>query len=114
MPFPDPCVAPGCNVPYNVGCRVVNNRPVCICPTCPNTLRPVCASDSVQDLSECHLRRQACQGNITLTVAKQGPCGMFVNHQIATKTLVCACYIFMVHVLWYVYALLFLNSHRLQ
>lgn len=71
----DPCVASGCNVPYNIGCRVVGNKAVCICPTCPNTLKPVCASDSVQDLSECHLRRQACQGNITVTVAKQGPCG---------------------------------------
>jgi len=76
----DPCVAPGCDAPYNIGCRVVDNKPQCICPSCSNTLRPVCASDDVQDLSECHLKRQACQGNITATVAKQGPCGTFFNN----------------------------------
>ena len=76
----DPCVVPGCNAPYNIGCRVVDNEAQCLCPTCPNSLRPVCASDNVQDLSECHLKRQACQGNITVTVAKQGPCGTFFNY----------------------------------
>ena len=37
--------------------------------------RPVCASDDVQDLTECHMRQQACEGNFNVTVAKQGPCG---------------------------------------
>ena len=78
MPFLDPCVTPGCNAPYNVGCRVLNNRAQCICPTCSNVLRPICASDGVQDQSECNMRRQACQGDIRVTVIKQGPCGEFV------------------------------------
>ena len=39
--------------------------------------RPVCASDGVQDLSECHMRQQACQANVTVVVVKQGPCGKF-------------------------------------
>lgn len=73
----DPCLTEGCNAPYNLGCRVVNNTAECICPACPNTRRPVCASDDVQDLSECHLRQQACLGNISITVDKQGPCGKF-------------------------------------
>ena len=59
---------------------MVDNKAQCICPTCPNTLRPACASDDVQDLSECHLKRQACQGNINVTVSKQGPCGTFLNN----------------------------------
>ena len=75
--FVDPCLTEGCNAPYNLGCRVVNNTAECICPTCPNTRRHVCASDDVQDLSECHLRQQACLGNISITVDKQGPCGKF-------------------------------------
>lgn len=60
---------------------MVDNKVQCICPTCPNTLRPVCASDDVQDLSECHLKRQACQGNINVTISKQGPCGTFLNNK---------------------------------
>ena len=76
----DPCQTQGCSAPYNIGCRVVDNKPQCICPTCPNIRRPVCASDSVQDLSECHLRQQACLGDVTVAVAKQGPCGMFATH----------------------------------
>ena len=66
----------------------MKNKAECVCPTCPNTLKPVCASDRVQDLSECHLRRQACQGNITVTVTKQGPCGMSVNNLMVIETLV--------------------------
>ena len=71
----DPCKIEGCNAPYNIGCRVVDNLPQCICPDCPNTQNPVCASDRVQDQSECHLRQQACLLDINVTVAKQGPCG---------------------------------------
>ncbi|KAJ7380110.1 hypothetical protein OS493_010821 [Desmophyllum pertusum] len=73
-PLPDPCTTEGCNAPYNVGCRVVNNKARCICPTCPTILKPVCASDDVQDLSECHLRQQACGMDIDVNVAKQAPC----------------------------------------
>ena len=36
---------------------------------------PVCASDGVQDLSECHLRKQACLADINVTTAKRGRCG---------------------------------------
>lgn len=71
----DPCETQGCRAPYNVGCRVVDNKAQCICPTCANISRPVCASDDVQDLSECHLRRQACEGDIVVYTAKRGPCG---------------------------------------
>ena len=35
----------------------------------------MCASDGAQDKSECHLRQQACKGNVTIHVAKQGTCG---------------------------------------
>ena len=58
----------------------MDNKAQCICPTCPIIRRPVCASDEVQDLSECHLKSQACVGNITVSVAKQGPCGVFLIH----------------------------------
>jgi len=78
--FSDPCVTDGCRAPYNTGCRVVNKTAQCICPTCPNVRRPVCASDDVQDLSECHLKQQACGMDIAVTVAKQAPCGMFGIH----------------------------------
>ena len=74
----------------------MENKARCVCPTCPNTLKPVCASDRVQDLSECHLRRQACQGNITVTVTKQGPCGMSVNKLMVIETLVFTWYMFTV------------------
>ena len=77
--FADPCQTEGCSAPYNIGCRVVNNKAECICSSCPNISRPVCASDDVQDLSECHLKRQACLGDISVTVAKQSPCGEFVK-----------------------------------
>lgn len=68
----------GCRAPYNIGCRVVDNKAQCICPTCPNVRKPVCASDDVQDISECHLKRQACEIYTAVTVAKQGACGTFV------------------------------------
>ena len=77
--FADLCETRGCSAPYNIGCRVVDNQPQCICPTCPNLRRPVCASDDVQDLTECHLKQQACLGNIPVTVVKQGPCGVFIS-----------------------------------
>lgn len=74
--FSDPCQTKGCDAPYNVGCRVAGVRPVCICPTCsPQPLRPICASDDVQDLTECHMRQQACLAYLNITVDKQGPCG---------------------------------------
>ena len=75
MYFLDPCQSEGCNALYNIGCRVVDNQAECICPTCPNTSNAVCASDDVQDLSECHLKRQACQGDVITFVDKKGPCG---------------------------------------
>ena len=76
----DPCKTEGCSAPYNIGCRVVDNKAQCICPSCPNIRRPVCASDGVQDLTECHLKQQACQADITVTVKKQGTCGRFAEY----------------------------------
>ena len=70
----------GCRAPFNLGCQVVDNKAACICPTCPNIQRPLCATDDVQDLSECFMRQQACLGNVTVAVAKQEPCGMFAVH----------------------------------
>ena len=50
-----------------------------MCPTCVNTRRPVCATDGVQDLNECHLRRQACEGDIKgVAVAVEEPCGIVI------------------------------------
>ena len=72
---PDPCKTVGCKAPYNVGCRTINNTAECICPTCPDTLNPVCTSDDVQDRSECHMKRQSCISGDLVTVAKTGPCG---------------------------------------
>ena len=69
----------GCSAPYNLGCRVVDNQAECICPTCPDLPRPVCASDDVQDLTECHMRQQACRADMNVTVAKEGPCGRFLS-----------------------------------
>ena len=73
--FSDPCQTKSCDAPYNVGCRVKGVRPQCVCPTCPELLRPICASDDVQDLTECHMRKQACSAYLNITVDKQGPCG---------------------------------------
>ena len=75
--FADPCKTVGCNAPYNTGCRVVNNSAECICPTCPNTVSPVCTSDDVQDRSECLMKRQSCVSGDLVTVAKSGQCGMY-------------------------------------
>ena len=75
MSFPDPCRTVGCNAPYNTGCKVRGNKAECICPTCRLMRRPVCASDGVQDLSECHLRQQACLAEINVGIAKRGRCG---------------------------------------
>ena len=58
----------------------MDNTAQCICPTCPNILKPVCASDGVEDLSECHLERQACQGNVNVSVAKRTSCGALIVH----------------------------------
>ena len=76
--FVEPCQTEGCRAPYNNGWRVGDNKAECICPTCPNIRRPVCASDGVQDITECHMKQQACLGNISVTVEKQGPCGEFL------------------------------------
>ena len=78
--FADPCLTEGCNAPYNIGCRVVNNTAECICPPpCPIIRSPICASDDVQDLSECHMRRQACLADLNVTVDKRDPCGMLID-----------------------------------
>ena len=73
---PDPCKTVGCNAPYNLGCRNVNNTAECICPTCPDIVRPICASDDVQDRSQCHMRRQSCETGDRVTPAKPVACGM--------------------------------------
>ena len=75
--FADPCKTDGCDAPYNTGCRVVDNAAECICPTCLDTLSPVCTSDDVQDRSECLMKRQSCVSGDLVTVAKSGPCGMY-------------------------------------
>ena len=72
----DPCETEGCNAPYNTGCKVVDDKAECICPTCPVTVRPVCASDDVQDPSECILRRQACLTSTRISVNRRAACGM--------------------------------------
>ena len=58
----------------------MDNQAECICPTCDDTRNPVCASDGVQDLNECHLRKQACEGDIVAFVVKNGPCGKPTMH----------------------------------
>ena len=77
----DPCKTDGCDAPYNTGCKVVNNTAECICPTCPDTVSPVCTSDDVQDRSECLMKRQSCVSGDLVTVAKSGPCGMYSSHE---------------------------------
>ena len=72
----DPCQTKGCDAPYNEGCRVVNDEAECICPTCPETINPVCSSDDVQDPSECAMRRQACLTSNRIAVNRRAPCGM--------------------------------------
>ncbi|XP_022806052.1 integrin alpha-D-like [Stylophora pistillata] len=70
----DPCTTVGCNAPYNIGCKNVNNTAECICPDCPDTVSPVCTSDHVQDRSECLTKRQSCESGEMVTVGKNGPC----------------------------------------
>ena len=72
----DPCETEGCKAPYNMGCKVVDDKAECICPTCPETIRPVCASDDVQDPSECILRRRACLTSTRIGVNRRAACGM--------------------------------------
>ena len=76
--FADPCQTEGCNAPFNLGCQVVGNTSQCICPSCPFIRSPICATDDVQDLSECHMKQQACLADLNITVAKQGPCGTYI------------------------------------
>lgn len=73
----DPCESSGCRAPYNIGCRVVENQAECICPLCPDVLKPVCSNDGVQDRSLCNIRRQSCLGNKVAYSIKTGPCGRF-------------------------------------
>ena len=84
---------------------MVDYRARCICPTCPNISRPVCASDDVQDQSECHLRRQACLGDMVVYTAKRSPCGKsillykvliidkFLSHCIFLVTVLFVCFL---------------------
>ena len=67
----------------------MDNQAECICPTCDDTRNPVCASDGVQDLNECHLRKQACEGDIVAFVAKNGPCGEWIIQLVTWNS---ACY----------------------
>ena len=57
---------------------MVDNQAQCVCPTCPYVSKPVCASDDVQDISECHVRQQACQGDMVVYTAKRSPCGRLI------------------------------------
>lgn len=70
----DPCETHPCKAPYNIGCRVVNDESECICPTCPASSNPVCASDDVQDPSECFTRREACLTSNQISVASRTAC----------------------------------------
>ncbi|XP_027057449.1 collagen alpha-1(XII) chain-like isoform X1 [Pocillopora damicornis] len=70
----DACEILPCKAPHNIGCRVVDSQSECICPTCPATSSPVCASDDVQDTSECFTKRQACLTSTPISVARRSPC----------------------------------------
>nr|XP_058971731.1 uncharacterized protein LOC131798056 isoform X6 [Pocillopora verrucosa] len=70
----DACEIFPCKAPHNIGCRVVDGQSECICPTCPATSSPVCASDDVQDTSECFTKRQACLTSTPISVARRSPC----------------------------------------
>ena len=78
----------------------MDSKAQCVCPTCSNIPRPVCATDGVQDLNECHLRRQACQGDILVAIAKQGTCGMMIIHSVIYSFMVTYFLVFILEETW--------------
>ncbi|XP_022803424.1 collagen alpha-6(VI) chain-like isoform X2 [Stylophora pistillata] len=71
---PDACEIFPCKAPHNIGCRVVDDESECICPSCPASSSPVCATDDVQDISECFTKRQACLTSTPINIATRAPC----------------------------------------
>ena len=73
----DPCEGHKCTAPYNIGCKAINEKPVCQCPPpCPE-IRPrpyVCASDDETYKSRCHMERHSCLTDTPLTVSYFGTC----------------------------------------
>lgn len=60
-------------------CVVINSRPTCQCPrasNCSSKRDPVCGSDGMVYLSECHMRVASCEAGLLITVNNKGVCGM--------------------------------------
>ncbi|XP_077998686.1 agrin-like isoform X2 [Glandiceps talaboti] len=70
-----PCARVLCG--FDAVCQVdEKGNGVCVCPEqCTTVFAPVCGSDGVTYISECHLRVASCSQKKRITVESQGPCG---------------------------------------
>ena len=52
----------------------------CVCPSCPSShvYTPVCGTNGRSYATECHMKKDACQSKMDITVAKREPCGMLL------------------------------------
>lgn len=56
-----------------------NQETACQCIMCPeDVVRPVCASNGQTFISECMMKRSACQEDSTLNVFSETPCSEFL------------------------------------
>ncbi|XP_070562238.1 agrin-like [Ptychodera flava] len=78
-----PCARVLCG--FGAVCQVDDKgNGICVCPEiCSAVFAPVCGSDSVTYISECHLRVASCSQRKRITTESQGQCG--TNDPCATK-----------------------------
>lgn len=57
-------------------CRMNSDgQAMCVCPApCQPIMRPVCGSDGKSYDSECHLQRESCLMDLSVTIKHAGPC----------------------------------------
>lgn len=70
----EPCAYKECG--FGESCVVENGHGICRCPEkCSSTYSPICGSDEVSYVNECHLRRFACQHQAPIRIKRIGECG---------------------------------------
>ncbi|CAB4028790.1 agrin-like isoform X1, partial [Paramuricea clavata] len=73
VPTSDPCALGMCA--HYSACQVIQGLPKCVCPDlCPNVFSPQCGSDGKTYQNECSLKRESCDKQVMILIAKNGPC----------------------------------------
>ena len=73
-PTSNPCASGMCA--YHATCQVVQGQARCVCPElCPSVFSPKCGSDGRTYQNDCSMKRESCIQQVTISVAKNGPCG---------------------------------------